>query len=318
MTYAFDPELAAAIPFLPAIDLADIDNSRRILRELIAALPPPDLTGLTITQVQVPFSGGRDVPVTLLRPEEAAAVRAALLYLHGGGFVAGDVDTEITGAAMLARDLGIFVASVEYRLAPENPYPAGLDDCMAALSWLHREAHTVGIDASRIGVFGQSAGGGLAAALALRARDEGGPPLCYQFLGIPELDDRLDTPSMARFVDTPMWSRPNAELSWRYYLGGLTEEVPCYAAPARATDVHGLPPAYVSAMEFDPLRDEAIDYAKRLLQAGVPVELHVYPGTFHGSAAIPNARVSRSMQAETVDALRRGLTLDRSPSDRPD
>jgi acetyl esterase/lipase len=239
-----------------------------------------------------------------------------LLYIHGGGFVTGDVDTESAGAAGLVAELGILVASVEYRLAPENPYPAGLDDCMAALNWLHSEAGNLGVDPARIGVFGQSAGGGLAAAVALRARDEGGPSLRFQLLGIPELDDRLETPSMRAFTDTPMWSRPNAELSWKYYLGSLTGEVPYHASPARAVDLTGLPTAYVSAMEFDPLRDEAIDYAARLLQAGVSVELHVYPGTFHGSSAIPGATVSRRVHAETMDAVRRGLGLN-APQSQP-
>jgi acetyl esterase/lipase len=143
-------------------------------------------------------------------------------------------------------------------------------------------------------VYGQSAGGGLAAALSLLARDRGGPSLCFQYLGIPELDDRLETPSMQQFVDTPMWNRPNAVLSWRYYLGHDADgEVSPYAAPARAADLSGLPPAYVSTMEFDPLRDEGILYALGLLQAGVTVDLHQYPGTFHGSAMVPTAAVSR-------------------------
>lgn len=307
MTYAFDPELAVAVPFLPALDLSDVEATRQGLLDLLAALPPPDHSGLEVSDFQVPVPDGTEALVRLYQPAKPAS--AALFYIHGGGFVAGSVDAESGGAAMFARELGITVASIEYRLAPENPYPAGVDDCMAALRWFHDQAQTFGFDPARIGVFGQSAGGGLAAAAVLRARDEGGPPLCFQFLGIPELDDRLETPSMRRFVDTPMWNRPNAELSWKYYLSSVVGDVPYYAAPARARDLRGLPPTYVSAMEFDPLRDEAIDYAARLLEAEVPVELHVYPGTFHGSSAIPDATVSRRIQAETLDALRRGLGL---------
>jgi acetyl esterase/lipase len=310
VTYAFDPELASAVPFLPSVDLADVEAARQVSRDLLSAMPPQEFTSVASTDVLVPGSGGREVPVRLYRPDGASAVAAALLYIHGGGFVTGDVNTESAGAAVLVEELGIVVASVEYRLAPENPYPAALDDCMAALSWLRGEVGSLGVDPARIGVFGQSAGGGLAAAVALRARDEGGPALCFQFLGIPSLDDRLETPSMRRFTDTPLWSRPNAELSWKYYLGPLTGETPYYAAPARASDLRGLPTAYVSAMEFDPLRDEAIDYAARLLQAGVSVELHVYPGTFHGSSAIPGTAVSRRLHAESLDAVRRGLALN--------
>jgi acetyl esterase/lipase len=133
--------------------------------------------------------------------------------------------------------------------------------------------------------------------------------LCFQFLGIPELDDRLETPSMRQFTDTPLWNRPSAEYSWRWYLGDQVGDVSAYAAPARAIDLAGLPPAYVSTMEFDPLRDEGIIYAMRLLEAGVPVELHQYPGTFHGSSLVTTAAVSQRQAAEMIDVLRRGLRL---------
>ena len=142
------------------------------------------------------------------------------------------------------------LVSVDYRLAPEHPYPAGVHDCYAALSFLHDEAGALGVDTNRIAVVGASAGGGLAAATTLLARDLGGPALCFQMLHIPELDDRLETPSMRKFVDSPVWNRPLAEKSWKAYLGGLAgTDVPDYAAPARATDLSGLPPAYVSTAE---------------------------------------------------------------------
>ena len=232
-----------------------------------------------------------------------------MLYLHGGGFCLGSVEAEHLGALAAAAAADAVVVSVEYRLAPEHPFPAGLEDCYAALRWMASEPAALGIDPDRIAVMGSSAGGGLSAGLALLARDRGGPKLCFQLLSIPELDDRLETPSMRRFVDTPLWNRPNAELSWRYYLGGNEGEVSPYAAPARATDLSGLPPAYVSTMEFDPLRDEGIVYAMRLLEHGVTVELHQYPGTFHGSHIIQSARVSQRTFAEMMDALRRGLGL---------
>jgi acetyl esterase/lipase len=254
------------------------------------------------------------VKVRIYTPaERAAQPSAALLYIHGGGFVVGSIDTEHASSAMLARKLGIAVISIEYRLAPEHSYPAGLEDCYAALGWVHEQAAALQIDRARIGVFGQSAGGGLAAALALLTRDRNGPALCFQFLGIPELDDRLDTPSMRAFIDTPLWHRPNAILSWKYYLGANyqagADDIPAYAAPARATDLSGLPPAYVSAMEFDPLRDEDVIYALKLMQSGVAVELHTYPGTFHGSSLIAHAAVSKRQQQEMLDVLRRGLKI---------
>ena len=147
--------------------------------------------------------------------------------------------------------------------------------------------------------------------LALLARDRGGPAICFQYLGIPELDDRLDTPSMQAFVDTPMWSRPAAVKSWEWYLGDLwgSDDVPYTAAPARAEDLTGLPPAYVSVMEFDPLRDEGLDYAVRMIRAGVPVELHHFPGTFHGSAMAMNSAVHRREAAERLAVWRKAFRI---------
>ncbi|MDF2704454.1 MAG: lipase/esterase, partial [Nonomuraea muscovyensis] len=167
-------------------------------------------------------------------------------------------------------------------------------------------AGDLGVDPGRIAVGGDSAGGNLSTALALLTRDRGGPPLRFQCLDVPVTDDRLTTPSMLAFTDTPMWNRPMAVLSWRYYLGEAAGATP-YAAPIRATDLTGLPPAYVSVCEFDPLRDEGIAYAQRLVQAGVPTELHLYPGTFHGAALVADVAVTRRMNADMVDALRRAL-----------
>jgi acetyl esterase len=164
----------------------------------------------------------------------------------------------------------------------------------------------------RLAVVGTSAEGGLAAATALFARDRGGPALCFQMLHIPELDDRLETPSMRTFVDSPLWNRPLAVLSWEAYLGAGADpaDVSPYAAPARATDLSGLPPAYISTAENDPLRDEGILYGLGLLQAGVSVELHQFPGTFHGSALVASAAITQRAQSESLTALRRALRVD--------
>lgn len=316
MKYNFDPELAAVVGMFGDLPFSDPAVARAGIETMSAAANANiDTSGLRVEDRTIPGPAGAPaIPVRLYVPEQQAATTApALLYIHGGGFVVGSIATEHAISALLARKLGILVVSVEYRLAPEHPYPAGLEDCYAALLWLHGEAETLRVDRARIGVIGQSAGGGLAAALALLTRDRQGPALCFQFLGIPELDDRLDTPSMQAFTDTPLWHRPNAELSWKYYLGSNYSaggaDVPVYAAPARATDLRGLPPAYVSAMEFDPLRDEDVLYALKLMQAGVPVELHCYPGTFHGSSLVAHAAVSQRQKHEMLDVLRRGLKL---------
>ena len=312
MTYRYDPELAPAVPLLPRSDLSDVAAARRAIDEMLSsAMGQTDLTGLVVEDRQIEGPDG-PVRVRTYVPEGLERPAPAILQIHGGGFVVGSIETEHAGNAQVAREVGAVMVAVGYRLAPEHPFPAGLEDCYAGLVWLHDQADALGVDRSRIAVAGSSAGGGLAAAVALMARDRGGPALCFQYLGIPELDDRLETASMRTFVDTPLWARPAAELSWRYYLGPGrsgpgTDDVPPYAAPARATDLAGLPPAYVSTMEFDPLRDEGILYALALLAAGVPVELHQYPGTFHGSSLVTGAGVSQRAAAETIDVLRRAL-----------
>ena len=315
MSYAFDPELLPLVEMLTPGDFRDVAASRAGLAALIAPMNAHvDTSGTTIEDREVP---GRDgdppVPVRVYTPSGAAPAggRPALLDIHGGGFVVGDMDMEHAIAAAITRELGAVVVVVDYRLAPEHPFPAGVEDCYAALTWLHAESTALGVDPARIAVGGQSAGGGLSAATALLARDRGGPPLCFQFLGIPELDHRLETTSMRTFVDTPMWHRANAELSWSHYLGPEPGDVSPYASPALATDLAGLPSAYVTAMEFDPLRDEGILYALRMMEAGVSVELHAYPGTFHGSAVIPTAAVSRRAHEELLVALARGLGVAR-------
>ncbi|SEP06081.1 alpha/beta hydrolase [Amycolatopsis saalfeldensis] len=311
MTYAFDPELAAAIPMIPAQDFSDLPAARLRMKEMFAELAgEPDTTGVTVREEQVPGpDGAPDVRVLVYTPDRIATP-SLLFDVHGGGFIVGDADMGHESNLGLARDLGVVVVSVDYRLAPEAPYPAGLEDCYAALVWAAKNAGDLGIDPERIVIHGVSAGGGLCAALALLARDRGGPAIAFQYLGVPEIDDRLDTPSMRAFVDTPLWNRPRAEFSWDSYLGpGVrgTEGVPVHAAPARATDLSGLPPAYVSVMEFDPLRDEGIAYAQGLLAAGVSTELHLFPGTFHGSGMVKQATISRREVAEARAVLARAL-----------
>jgi acetyl esterase/lipase len=285
----------------------DVADQRRMLEDMLPLINAEvDTTGLAIDDRSVPGPDGQpDVVVRTYRPVDPTG--AGILYLHGGGFTVGSLDSEHAKAATLAREVGAVVVSVGYRLAPEHPFPAGLEDGYAALQWFSGAAADLGVDPARMAVVGSSAGGGLAAALALLARDRGGPALCFQFLGIPELDDRLTTPSMTTFVDTPVFNRPAAVESWRHYLGPEPGETSPYAAPARATDLAGLPPAYISTMELDPLRDEGIAYAMALLAAGVTCELHSFPGTFHGSAMVATAQVSQREAAEMVDVLRRRL-----------
>lgn len=312
-----DEELAAVIDLLPKMDLVDPVAARRSFEEILVAIKIeiPGIETLVIEDRLIPgWEGDPDVSVRVYRPRAGTPGTRVpgVVMIHGGGFVIGSVEAEHAGAALMAMDTGAVVLSVEYRLAPEHPYPAGLHDCYAALGYLHDQADALGVDPARVALAGASAGGGLAAATALLARDRGGPAVCFQLLQIPELDDRLDTGSMQAFVDSPMWNRPLAEQSWKAYLGPLygSDDVPVYAAPARATDLSGLPPAYVSTAEHDPLRDEGITYAQRLLQAGVSVELHQFPGTFHGSALVTTAAVSKRAQRESRLVLRRALGVE--------
>jgi acetyl esterase/lipase len=318
MTYRFDPELAAIVPMLPVPDLTDIPGFRAAMAELLKTREP-DTTGADVEDLAVAGAqGAPDVTVRVYRPRGRTGLTAGVLNIHGGGFVLGEVGIDDTACLELVRALGVVVVSVDYRLAPEHPFPAGLEDCYAALEWLADNAAALGVDPTRIAVRGLSAGAGLAAGLALLTRDRGGPPLRFQFLSIPEIDDRLDTPSMRRFVDTPMWHRPNAVISWNSYLGdGVpgSPDVSPYAAPARATDLTGLPPAYISVMEFDPLRDEGIAYAQALLAADVPVELHLFPGTFHGSAVAAHAEISKRENTESAVVLAAALGLGRPAAD---
>jgi acetyl esterase len=312
MTYAFDPEIAAVVPMLPTIDSTDPVAMRAFLSEMIAQLPAPDTTGVQFEDRRIPGGpGDPEVAIRIYRPAERSAP-AAVYSVHGGGFIAGDLDTEHALNIRLARELGIVVVAVDYRLAPETPFPGPLEDVYAGLVWTAEHADELGIDPQRIAIHGTSAGGGLCAALALLARDRKGPHITFQLLAVPELDDRLTTASMTAFTDTPLWDRPKAVASWDHYLGvGRTgsDDVSLYAAPARATDLAGLPPAYVSVMHFDPLRDEGIAYAQALLTAGVTVELHLFPGTFHGSALIQHAAISQREQAEAIAVLRQALSL---------
>ncbi|WP_371593915.1 alpha/beta hydrolase [Streptomyces virginiae] len=295
-----DPELEAFIPLLPRTDLTDPVATRETLAQLASSRPAPDTAGLEIEDRTVPANPG--VPVRIYRPHQA---QGAVIWLRGGGFVFGDLETEHPWASRIAAGSGAVVISVDYRRAPEHPFPAALDDAYAVLSWAHEHAAELGVDPNRIAVGGHSAGAGISAAVALRARDRQGPPIRFQLLNEPGLDDRQETWSQRNFTDTPWHDRDRISLMWGHYLG--SGQATPYAAPARATDLSGLPPAYIAAAEFDPLRDENIDYAVRLMRAGVPVELHQWPGTFHGSQAITSADVSQRQSAALVGALRRAL-----------
>lgn len=286
---------------------------RRLLDAFMAAAKPatPPFAHIGRSDVRVPAEGpGGEVRLRLYRSNRPQAGAGAVYFIHGGGFVLGSIESEDAVAAMLCDRLGCLVASVDYRLAPEHPHPAPVEDCYAGLRWLAAHAADLQIDPARIAVYGSSAGGGLAAGLTLLARDRGGPPVALQILCCPMLDHRSATASCTTLDGLGIWDVSTNRTCWAELLGpdiaaheatGLIQ----YASPARAADLAGLPAAYIDIGALDILIDEARDYAARLDAAGVPVSLRIYPGAYHGfDAAAPAAAVSQSAMTARLAAVR--------------
>jgi acetyl esterase/lipase len=299
-----DAECAQGLQAIPPFEFSA--ETLPIMRQM-AVFGPPEL-GPDLERHEVLAGPEQQVMLTLYRPSGAVADLPCLFWIHGGGMVMGD--RHLNDAALIewCRDFSCACVTVEYRLAPEHPYPAALDDCHTGLMHVLTEADSLGIDATRVGVGGQSAGGGLAAALALRIRDEGRHELLFQYLEYPMLDDRQATPSSLR-DELAMWSRESNAYGWRSYLAELygTDQVPVYAAPGRADDLSGLPASYVCVGTADGFRDEAIDYARRLTSQGVVTELHVYAGAPHAFQMFSQSEVGRCGVRDSESWLRRQL-----------
>ena len=314
ITDRLDAEHRAVFDTLPLEprDWSDIPALRARMAEIAAGLPQPVLpptVGIEDRTVPGP-AGDPDVTVRLYRPAGLASGACALYWIHGGGMVLGSIAMNDAYCAGIAEELGVLVGSVEYRLAPENPFPAPLEDCYAGLAWFAGSADALGIDASRIAIGGASAGGGLAAGVALAARDRGEVALCFQLLVYPMLDDRNITHSSHATTDPRLWNRDANLAGWGAYLAGNPggDDIAPYAAPARATDLAGLPPAYISVGDLDLFVDEDVAYARALGGAGVPVEFHIYPGAYHGSnGSVPNSALSKRWVADERAALARAL-----------
>jgi len=293
--------------------IADPVRRRAVFAEMMAAAAPAGAAddGVATTDLQVPGpEGAPPVRVRVYRPAEVAGAVPGLLYIHGGGMVIGSVDTEDPITRMLVAELGCVAVSVDYRLSPETRHPGPVEDCYAALRWMAGEAGELGVDAARLAVYGGSAGGNLAAATALLARDRGGPPLVLQMVLYPMLDDRADSPSAHEIDDIGIFDGWASREGFEALLGERagTDDVDAYAAPARAGDLSGLAPAYIDVGQLDALRDESVEYALRLMRAGVPTELHVYPGAYHAwEVFAPDADVSARAVAVRLGVLRHHL-----------
>lgn len=309
-----DPEIGVALAASPigSIDFGAFTfETVPQIREAMANMPVVELPATTTMsrEVVVPGVDGPDPTVRVYSPPDEGTGRPCICWIHGGGYLFGSglgVDARIN---RWVEELDCVAVSIEYRLAPEHPYPAPLDDCYAGLLWTARHADELGIDPARIAIVGASAGGGLAAALAIRARDRGEVTPCFQLLIYPMIDDRNTSPS-SHIEGALVWSRAANDLGWSAYLGSRfgTDDVPGEAAPARVDDVAGLPPAWIGVGSLDVFRDEDVAYASRLLAAGITTELHIYPGAPHGFEMMaPNARVAQACQRDITEALRRAL-----------
>jgi acetyl esterase/lipase len=314
----FDPECAAVLAqmaeFLPPSLTPDMIPLLRQPNPVM--LPPTDEQlqrdgAFTVEERQVPGpEGAPDVSLLICRPTAATAPVPAVYHTHGGGMVVGDNRSGVLEVLDWAQELGLAVVSVEYRLAPETPHPGPVEDCYAGLVWTAEHAEELGIDPQQMVVAGASAGGGLAAALALMARDRGGPALAGQVLIYPMLDDRNETASAQQMAGLGVWDRTANETGWTALLGDARggPDVSPYAAPARAADLSGLPPAFVDVASAETFRDEDVAYASRIWQAGGVAELHVWPGGYHGfDTFAPQAQISQEARAARVRWLRRLL-----------
>jgi triacylglycerol lipase len=314
-----DPEirdLLAALPPFGPLDASNLEATRSLRRDMAASLQRS--SKVDRTEHTVPgLAGAPDISLRVLRPAGAFEPLPCVYWIHGGGYVMGSPDQDDVRFDRWCCEQQVVGVCVRYRLAPETAFPGPLDDCVAGLEWVLGHADEIGVDSDRVGIGGASAGGGLAAALTLVARDRS-LPVRFQILIYPMLDDRMVTASS--HWDVPIWPRPSNEFGWSSYLGPLRGgDVPGYAAPARAADLSGLPPTILVVGGADGFVDEDLDYAARLNRAGVQVELHLYPGAPHGFESFaPTASVSRRCHRDLAswlaEAARAGTARGRTQS----
>lgn len=303
-----DPELLPLVDGFPPMALSDasLPMIRAGLPAMLAARPLPDLP-VRVQDVQIPSGeGDRTIRCMMIQPATSAGKAPAILHFHGGGHVLGVPEMNKPTLMHWAHELRCVVVSVDYRLAPETRFPGPMDDAYAALRWMHEQADVLGIDPTRIAVSGESAGGAMAACLSLMARDRGQYPIAFQHLEQPRLDDRLPSTKNANpFTGEFVWTRASSAYCRAQYMN-KGEHSP-YASAARATDLSGLPPAYIAVGSLDLFVDECLAYAARLVQVGVPTEVIVYSGAFHGFKMAAGTKIVERADADNIRALRRAF-----------
>ena len=304
-----DPELRPLLAMWPTVVLDD--TTLPAIRGRVLPVPEIDRSGVSMDVVATPGANGApDVALRVYRPMGASAPLPVIYHIHGGGYVLGSSADLEAAHVPLVKALGCALVTVDYRLAPETVFPGAIEDCYAGLAWTFANAAPYGFDTARIGVMGESAGGGLAAALALMARDRGDYALAFQHLIYPMIDDRTGTDGDSHpYAGEFIWTSHNNRFGWRALLGtepGGTDVSP-YAAAARADDLSGLPPTYLSTGALDLFVEEDLEYTRRLIRAGVPTELHVYPGAFHGFELMPGSSIGEAARRDSRAALARFL-----------
>lgn len=317
-----DPELRAPLKSMPAFKLPkEMTPAQLAALRQMPFTPPGRLPKPSVAERRVPGrQGSPDVKVFVINAKPGER-RPAVLHTHGGGFLLGSAASDIPRLQVMARALDCVVVTVEYRLAPETPFPGSLEDNYAALKWLHAEAESLGVDPARIAVAGESAGGGHAAILAIAARDRGEIPIVFQSLVYPMLDDRTGSSRQPPpYIGAFIWTADLNRQGWKAFLatepGG--PRVPAGAVPARLDSLAGLPPAWIGTGSVDLFVNEDIEYARRLVDAGVRTDLLVVAGAYHGfDILVPNASVSKSFTLSRYNALARAFgvkQLDSAPS----
>src|SRR5665213_271737 len=311
---AIDPELAIFLTVEFPNDMDDVVGTRQLLDALIEdeitqrdSLPQ----GVTWHDEVIPRDVDSSIPIRIYRNSDIQSPSGALLFFHGGAFVFGGLESEHNRCVRFAQKAKCVVVSVDYRLAPEHPFPAGFNDGVSVLAWLRCESTSLGVDVTRIGVGGASAGGALAAGIALRARDEDEAPLRTLLLIYPATDNEASTDSMLQYNRCEPWDGERTHKMWTTYLSEIDGDVSPYASIARANDLSNLPPTYIMTAEVDPLRDQAIAHAARLLEAGNTVELHHFARTFHGFDVVaPGSRLSERALDEQAAYLYSELSIN--------